>query len=81
MIKLALPGMRDYFAQQQIASGVPAGTEMAINAFRESIAQHGRDPDRVALFIDSRNAFNEIDGQLILDAVVVYAPDLARYVI
>ena len=80
MLKLALPGARSYFQPHQIANGVPAGTEVAIHAFREVLDLHGHDDSRAALFVDARNAFNEIDRQRILDAVIVHAPAIARYV-
>ena len=80
MLKLALPGARSYFQPHQIANGVPAGTEVAIHAFREVLDIHRGDVSRAALFVDARNAFNEIDRQRILDAVVVHAPAIARYV-
>ena len=80
LMKLALPGTRDYFAPHQIANGVPAGTEIAIHAFRETVSKYGWDPGRAALFIDARNAFNEVDRQRILDAVIIHAPGLAGYV-
>ena len=80
LMKLALPGTRDFFAPHQIANGVPAGTEVAIHAFHETLAKFRWDPGKVALFIDARNAFNEIDRQRILDAVIVHAPGIARYV-
>ena len=80
LMKLALPGTRDYFAPHQIANGVPAGTEVAIHALRETLGKYGWDPGRVAIFIDARNAFNEIDRQRILDEVIIHAPGIARYV-
>lgn len=64
----------------QIANGVPTGTKIAIHAFRENMRRLARDPGRTALFIDSRNAFNEVDRQQILDAVVVHAHGVARFV-
>lgn len=80
MIKLLLPGPRDYFAPHQISNGVPAGTEVAIHAFRGSITRNVWEPGRVALFISARNTFNEVDRQLILAAVVIHAPGLTQYV-
>ena len=80
MLKIALPGARSYFQPHQIANGVPAGTEAAIHAFREVLDVHREDDSRAALFVDARNAFNEIDRQRILDAVMVHAPAIARYV-
>ena len=80
MLKLALPGARSYFQPHQIANGVPSGTEVAIHAFREVLDVHGDDNSRAALFVDARNAFNEIDRQRLLDAVIVHAPAIARYV-
>ena len=79
-MKLALPGARDYFAPHQIANGVPEGTEVAIHAFRETLGKFRWDPGRVAIFIDARNAFNEIDRQRILDEVIIHAPGIERYV-
>ena len=60
LMKLALSGARDYFAPHQIANGVPAGTEVNIHSFRETLRKFRWDPGRVAIFIDARNAFNEI---------------------
>ena len=59
---------------------MPAGTEVAIHALRETIGSYGWDPSRVAFFIDARNAFNEIDRHGILDGVILRAPGIARYV-
>ena len=53
---------------------------MAIHAFRETLGQFRWDSGRVAIFIDARNAFNEIDRQRILDEVIIHAPGIARYV-
>lgn len=44
------------------------------------MVQHGWNLGHVAFFIDARNAFNEVDRQLILNAVVIHAPGLAQYV-
>lgn len=75
LIKLALPGTRDYFGPHQITNGVPVGTEVAIHAFRDSIAQRGWDPGGVVSFIDARNVFSEFDHQMILDTVLIHASD------
>lgn len=80
MMKLSLPGTRDYFAPNHISNGILAETEISIHSIRESIAQNGWDRRRVAIFIDARNDFNEMGCQLILDAVVIHAPGLARYI-
>lgn len=79
-MKMALPGTKDYFAPYQISKGFPVGSEIIIHAFGESISQHGWDPGLVALFMYARNALNEVYRQMILDAVVIHAPRLARYV-
>lgn len=80
LLKLALPDARDYFAPHQVASGVPSSAEIAIHAFLENMRRLSNDPGRAALFIDTRNAFNEVDRHQIMDAVVVHAPGVARYV-
>lgn len=56
------------------------GTEIDIHAFMETVFMYGWDPGRVALLMDARNAFNEVYRRKILDAVVIHAPGIARYV-
>lgn len=80
MMKLTLPGTLNYFAPHQIANEVTADTEIAIHGFRDCLTRYGRDPGCAALFIDARNAFNEIDCQKIHDDVIVHAPVMAQYV-
>lgn len=46
----------------------------------ERLKTHGWDPGRAALFIDSRNSFNEVDRQNILDSGSTHAPGIARCV-
>lgn len=79
-MKLSIPGPRDFFASHQIANGVLAGTKITIHAFRETVSKNSWDPDRVAIFIEARNAFNEVEHKNIINAVVIHAPGIARYV-
>lgn len=80
LMNLELPATRDYFSPHQIFNGVPSGTEVAIHAFRKTLAKFHRDPGRVDIIFDARNAFKEVDHQRILDEVTVHAPVITRYV-
>lgn len=77
-MKLTLSGTREYVAPLQISNIVSAGAKIAMNAFRETVFKHTWDLIRVALLIDALNAFYEIDRLKILDAIVIYALEIAR---
>lgn len=59
---------------------MPAGTKLAIHAFRETLEKLLWDPGRVNIFVLARNAFNAIDLQLMLDGAIIHSLVIARYV-
>jgi Reverse transcriptase (RNA-dependent DNA polymerase) len=57
----------------------PGGSAVLVHAIRAYIAEHGSDPDLVLLLLDFLNAFNELDRQNFLDALVREVPEVGPF--
>ena len=59
--------LKERFWPTQVAVGTPGGSDLLVNAVRETMAR--APPDWVVIKIDARNMFNELSRQAILDEV------------
>ena len=62
--------------QQALSKG---GAEVVVHAIRAFIAMHGDDPDLVLLLLDFLNAFNELERQNFLEALVKEVPEMGAF--
>ena len=62
--------------QQALSKG---GSEVVVHALRAFIATHGDDPNMVLLLLDFLNAFNELERQNFLAALVDEVPEVAPF--
>ena len=67
---------RGFFAPTQVGVAVPGGVEAAVLAVSTALTEN---PDLVALKVDFRNAFNEVDRGTFLAEVEEHFPGLSRW--
>jgi hypothetical protein len=64
--------------QQALSKG---GAEVVVHAIRAFLAMHGDDPDLVLLLLDFLNAFNELERQNFLEALVKEVPEMGAFLL
>ena len=78
MLKRVLPLVSPKLLPTQLGISVPAATEIIFHRVASQIA-NSTDDQKTFLVLDLKNAFNCIDRSCIMEAVMKYAPSLARW--
>ena len=72
----------DKFAPLQYGIGISGGSEIIIHAISEYLSANEEDlPDRVALGLDCKNAFNSIHRSVIFERLMIEFPELFNFFI